>query len=178
MKGVVLLDRDGTIIKDKNYLCDPSQIELIPKAGEAISNLNKASIKVFVMTNQSGIGRGYFNLNDMKNIHDKLDKILRNYDAKIEKYYYCPHAPDLDNPCNCRKPDIGLFKKLISEYNIPTSNTWMIGDKLTDIRFAENANIMSILVKTGYVKDFSDYSGLYYDSIYQASNYIINEISK
>lgn len=175
MKGTVLIDRDGTLIIEKNYLSKVDEVELINKAGLAIANLNKSEFNVFVVSNQSGIGRGFFNEKDLCEIHKKIDEILNIHGAKIDGYYHCPHSPNETQKCDCRKPNIGLFKKIKETRKIHPSNIWMIGDKTSDIDFAINANIKPILVRTGYGSKVINFKGPVMQSIYEASNFIINE---
>ena len=178
MKGTVFLDRDGTIIEERNYISKIKDVRLIERAGYAISNLNKSGFNIFVVSNQSGIGRGYFSEIDVVNINKKIDELLNIYDAKIESYYFCPHNPKDNIKCDCRKPLLGLLDKVKQEHIVHKSNVWMIGDKMSDIEFAINGKLSPILVKTGYGSKVKNYSGITLNSIYEASEYIINAKNK
>ena len=175
MRGTVLLDRDGTLIEEKNYLSDPKDVRLIKNAGIAISNLRSSDYKIFVVSNQSGIGRGYFSEDDLIKVHKKIDQLLSEYNTSIDGYYFCPHNPDEKFKCNCRKPSIGLLDQIKKQNQIINSNIWMIGDKISDIEFALNGRMNPILVKTGYGSEVEDYNGLIFKSIFEASQWIINE---
>lgn len=178
MKGTVFLDRDGTIIEERNYLSKTKDVTLIKGAGYAISNLNKSGFNIFVVSNQSGIGRGYFSVIDVIKINKKIDELLKLYDAKIDGYYFCPHNPEDKIGCICRKPLLGLLDKVKKNHNVHKSNVWMIGDKMSDIEFAINGKISPILVKTGYGSSVKNYNGIILESIYEASKFIINENKK
>ena len=175
MRGTVLLDRDGTLIEEKNYLSNPKDVRLIKNAGIAIAKLKISDFQIFVVSNQSGIGRGYFTEADLIKVHKKIDKLLSEYDTNIDGYYFCPHNPNEKSKCNCRKPSIGLLEQIKKENEINNSNLWMIGDKFSDIQFALNGKMKPILVKTGYGSEINDYDGLVFDSIFEASKWIINE---
>ena len=178
MIGTVFLDRDGTVIEERNYISKIKDVKLIEKAGYAISNLNKSGFNIFVVSNQSGIGRGYFSEMDVIKINKKIDELLNIYDAKIDSYYFCPHNPKDNIKCNCRKPLLGLLDKVKKVNIVHKSNLWMIGDKMSDIEFAINGNLTPILVKTGYGSRVKNFSGIKLNSIYEASEYIINAKNK
>lgn len=155
LKPAVFLDRDGVIIVEANYLSDPGQVELLPGAAEAITELNRANVPAVVITNQSGVARGYFPESRIREIHEKLDELLAASGAHIEKYFHCPHHPTKGigpylKQCDCRKPEPGLLRLAASELGLDLNRSFMIGDKLSDTEAGARAGCRSILVKTGY----------------------------
>src|SRR5690554_1457891 len=114
LPAAVFLDRDGTIIEDKHYLSHPDEVHLGSGAADAIARINALLIPVIVITNQSGIGRGYFATEDHLAVTDRLDDLLRTRGAAIDASYYCPHAPD--EGCDCRKPGTQLFLQAAEDY--------------------------------------------------------------
>lgn len=154
----IFLDRDGTIINYIPFLNKVSQVELLPLAADAIKKINKSEYLCIIITNQPIIARGESTIENLDDIHKRLETLLGEQGAYIDKIYYCPHHPDkgfegevpeLKIKCNCRKPNIGMLEKASKEYNIDLSQSIIIGDSTLDIKTGENANIKSILVKTG-----------------------------
>lgn len=128
----VFLDRDGTIIHDAHYLSRPDQVRLIDGAGDAIARINSAMIPVIVVTNQSGIGRGYFTLEEYRAVSERLDSLLSEHGAHIDATYFCPHSPS--DMCECRKPGDLLFRRAQAEIPaIDLAHALYIGDRLRDI---------------------------------------------
>jgi histidinol-phosphate phosphatase family protein len=160
----IFIDRDGTINKEKGFINSPNLIELLPGASSAIADINKSIYLSICVTNQPVIARGDCTLDELKKIHIKLEKLLGQEGAYLDRLYFCPHHPDrgykneikeLKIICNCRKPNTGLIDKAVSELNIDLMNSWMIGDRTADIRLAKNLNLFSALVLTGDAgKDF------------------------
>jgi histidinol-phosphate phosphatase family protein len=147
-RPAVFLDRDGTIIADRHYLSDPQSVELVPGAAAAIAALNRARIPVIVITNQSGIGRGYFDEAAYRRTAARLDDLLAAEAAHIDVTYVCPHAPDAVNPCACRKPGLLLFRRAIEEHRLDAARSTLIGDKWRDIAPATILGGRGILVPT------------------------------
>ncbi len=148
----LLLDRDGTIIKEKHYLKDPDEVEFLPGAIEGLKKFYSIGINLFMVTNQSGMGRGYFTLKDFLAVQKRMLNELEHYNVFFKDVVYCPHAPE-DN-CPCRKPKTGMWDMLVSKYNLKPGDTAIIGDKIIDIMFGVNAKLkLNILVKTGYGKE-------------------------
>lgn len=151
----VFLDRDGTIIEDKNYLADPSGVELIPRAAEAIVRLNRQGIRTILVTNQSGIARGLYTVETVEAIHRRLAELLRRENAALDSIYYCPHLPHELVPagqptCDCRKPEPGMALRARSDHGIDLEGSFYIGDRLTDVELARRVGGTGILVRTGY----------------------------
>lgn len=147
-KRFVLLDRDGTIIVERNYLSDPNQLELIPGAGKALRKLKKMDLGLLVITNQSGIGRGYFDLATLDRIHQRLHELLAEEEVILDGIYFCPHTPE-DN-CLCRKPQTALVEKARKKHNFDPKLSFVIGDNKGDIELGKNIGATTILVQTGY----------------------------
>ncbi|MEE9542987.1 MAG: HAD family hydrolase [Thermodesulfobacteriota bacterium] len=146
-RRAVFLDRDGTIIEDVPYLFEPEKVKLIKGAGEAIKILNRLAFRVVVVTNQSGVRRGYFKEADVKAVHSRLDSILDYEGARIDDYYFCPHEPD--DGCGCRKPETQMIDTAAAENSLDVENSYVIGDKSSDLWLANNVGATSILVRTG-----------------------------
>jgi len=148
MHKCVFLDRDGTIIVEKHYLSDAGQVELLPGVIEGLAAIKEMGFLLAVVTNQSGIARGFFSRKDLLRVNDRIDLLLGAQGIKIQKYYSCPHHPN-DN-CACRKPAPGLIRQASRELDIDLISSFMIGDKLCDLELARNSGVRSILVRTGY----------------------------
>ena len=144
LPSAVFLDRDGTIIKDVHYLSRPEQVELLDGAAEAIARINAVLVPAVVVTNQSGIGRGYFSVADYEATERRLNDLLAERGAHIDATYYCPHTPE--EKCRCRKPDTLLFERAAEDLNIDLSNALFIGDRFRDIEPAERFGANGILV--------------------------------
>jgi D-glycero-D-manno-heptose 1,7-bisphosphate phosphatase len=152
MKRFVLIDRDGTINVEKHYLSDPDQLELYPGVGRAIRRLNQLGLGVAVVTNQSGIARGYFDLERLERIHDRLYTLLGEEGAVVDGLYICPHGPDDD--CDCRKPLPGMVNQAVAEHGFDPAQSFMIGDKEVDVELGHAVGAKSFLVRTGHGPKF------------------------
>jgi D-glycero-D-manno-heptose 1,7-bisphosphate phosphatase len=149
----VFLDRDGVINEDSpDYITSPDQIHILPGVQEAISKLNKAGFLVIVASNQSGIGRGYMSEATFHLINDKIREELSVYGAKIDAFYFCPHTPSQN--CSCRKPKSGLLLRASREYGINLDESYMVGDKHSDIACGESAGCATILVLSGQTRGY------------------------
>jgi histidinol-phosphate phosphatase family protein len=127
------LDRDGTIIHDANYIRDPDDVALLPGAAAAIARLNRAGVIVVVVTNQSGIARGWLSTDDYDSVRRRIDELLGRENARIDATYVCPHYPEITGPCDCRKPALKLFRDAIADLGIDPSASVFIGDRWRDI---------------------------------------------
>jgi D-glycero-D-manno-heptose 1,7-bisphosphate phosphatase len=159
----ILLDRDGTVIEERHYLCNPDQIQLTRGAGPALAALTRAGCRLFLVSNQSGLGRGYFTWAQYQAVQERLDNILRSFGTAFTATVICPHAPDAG--CTCRKPLPGLWEELRQSYALGHAlvpeQTIMIGDKATDILFAKTCGLAaSILVLTGHGRKAAEELGL------------------
>jgi D-glycero-D-manno-heptose 1,7-bisphosphate phosphatase len=151
----IFLDRDGTINEELEYIADPDKVILIPGAARAISEANRLGLKVIVISNQSGIARGYFTEKELARVNDKLVELLKLEGAHLDALYYCPHHPELGDPpyrmlCNCRKPNSGMLKQAEKEHNIDLKKSFVIGDRIVDVQTAYAVGAKSILLLTGY----------------------------
>jgi histidinol-phosphate phosphatase family protein len=147
-KPYVVLDRDGTIIVECEYLSDPEQIRLIPGAAAALRELQTTGYGLVVITNQSGIGRGYFDETALQRIHLRIEELLAGADVRLDGFYVCPHKPDDD--CLCRKPKLGLMQQAARDLGFSPEHSVVIGDKPCDIDLGRNAGAVTFLVRTGY----------------------------
>jgi len=144
MNKAVFLDRDGTIARDVPYCSRPEDFKLLPGAVDGIRLLNQHGFKIIVVTNQSGIARGYFTEEMLAKIHDKMHRALAKSSAHVDAIYYCPHHPD-DN-CECRKPKPKMLLQAASDLNIALGRSYVIGDKNMDIEMGENVGCKTILI--------------------------------
>lgn len=143
----VFLDRDGTIARDVNYCRRPEDLEILATVPDAIKLLNENGFKIVVVTNQSGIARGYFTEETLARIHQKMKDELAKHGARIDAIYYCPHHPD--DGCNCRKPRTALFHRAARELDIEFTKSYMIGDTQMDIGSGLALGCKTVLVTTG-----------------------------
>ncbi len=154
-RSAVFLDRDGTIIREVNYLSRLEEIELFPSAAAAIAKLNQQQIPVILVTNQSGVARGKFTEEFVKESHNYLQKLLQKQNAHIDDFFYCPHHPKAGNPpyktvCTCRKPAPGMLLAAAGKHHLNLQQSYVIGDKLIDVELGFKAGAKGILVETGY----------------------------
>ncbi len=149
MKPAVFLDRDGTLIEEKVYLSRPELVVIFPGVGAALRGLQDAGFALFMVTNQAGIGRGYFTLTDMENVNRHLLTQLGKEGVRFEKIYFAPEAPD--QPSRGRKPSPQFLFDARDEFGVDLGRSYMIGDKLIDLQCGWNAGVKrSLLVRTGY----------------------------
>lgn len=151
----VFLDRDGTIIDEVGYLDRPERVELYPFSSTAIRALNRAGFRVILVTNQSGIARGFFNEPMVHAIHAHLANLLAEGGAHLDAYYYCPHHPDghvvpYGGRCDCRKPARGMVDRAVQEFGIDPARSFTVGDRWLDVKLAQNVGGRGVLVRTGY----------------------------
>lgn len=164
MNRAVFLDRDGTLVVDRHYLSDPSQLEIFPGVPAALKRLQDAGFKLFIVTNQSGIGRGYYTLEDMHRVNAKLIADLDRDGVRFEKIYFAPEAPE--QPSRGRKPSPQFLFDARDEFGVDLSESYMIGDKLIDVECGRNAGVRkSILVRTGYGAGVENSDSLRSDTI-------------
>jgi histidinol-phosphate phosphatase family protein len=147
MNRAVFLDRDGTIARDVPYCRRPEDFTLLTGAGEGIKLLHQNGFKIIIVTNQSGIARGYFDEDILAKIHRKMNDDLAGFGTRIDAIYYCPHHPD-DN-CACRKPKKGMLVRAAGEMDIDIAHSYLIGDKEIDVAAAKNAGCKAILIRDG-----------------------------
>ena len=149
MNRAVFLDRDGTLIVEKNYLHRPEDVEIFPGAGAALKKLADTGFKLFIVTNQSGIGRGFFTLADAERVNERVSREFARDSVRFEKTYIAPEAPD--QPSRGRKPSPQFLFDARDEFGLDLAQSFMVGDKLIDLECGWNAGVKkSILVRTGY----------------------------
>ena len=151
----IFLDRDGTIVEEKEYLSRPEQLVLLPHAAEAIKLFNQKGLPVLVVTNQSGVARGFFSEETVQKINYALAETLHATEAVVDRWYYCPHHPKYGDEryrqqCSCRKPNIGMLEQGARDFNLDLARSYMVGDSLSDLEAARNAGTKAILVLSGY----------------------------
>jgi D-glycero-D-manno-heptose 1,7-bisphosphate phosphatase len=144
----VLLDRDGTIITERHYLADPAGVEMLPGAGAALKRLKALGLGLVVITNQSGIARGFFDVPQLHRIHARLSDLLRHEGVGLDGIYWCPHRPE--DACDCRKPDVALPHMAAGELEFQPEDAFVIGDKECDIEMGRRLGATTFLVLTGY----------------------------
>jgi D,D-heptose 1,7-bisphosphate phosphatase len=179
MRPAVFLDRDGTINVEVNYLSSPEQMQLIDGVPAAIQRLRDAGFAVIVITNQSGVARGYFTAETLGAIHRRLHAELAAAGTQVDGIYLCPHHPD--DQCDCRKPKSGLFLQAAREHDLDLRASLMIGDAESDLLAAKNLQMPSILVRTGHgasrlarIATWADYQPHYIaDDLRDAVNWLL-----
>jgi D,D-heptose 1,7-bisphosphate phosphatase len=143
----VFLDRDGTLIEYVPYLSNPDQVRLIPGAGESLKALKNAGFHLVLITNQSGIGRGFYHERDYETVINRLTELLGEFDVILDGVEFCPHTPE--DSCNCRKPAIGMAENAVAKLGISLASSFMIGDNRSDMEFGSAIGAATILVDTG-----------------------------
>jgi len=147
-----LLDRDGTLIKEKHYLSRPEQVELIPGGAAALRTLKGMGWGILLISNQSGLGRGLFTRSDLDNIHFRLVDLLREENASLDGIYFCPHRPE--EGCDCRKPSLGLVFRAVKDHGFDPKGCVVVGDKACDLEMGRRLEVLTCLVRTGYGRNF------------------------
>jgi len=147
-KPAVFLDRDGTVIFDKNYLSSPERVNVYACAAESIKKLRKAGFKIIIVTNQSGIARGLLTEKEVAAVNKRFISVLKKQGALIDGLYYCPHI-DEDN-CSCRKPKTGMVMRAAKEHNIDLSKSYTVGDHIRDYMLGHNMGGKGLFVLTGH----------------------------
>lgn len=171
MNKAIFLDRDGTINIDYGYVHKISEYKYISGAIEGLKILHNLGYVLIVITNQSGIGRGYYTLKEFNKLNEYMLKDLKQYGINISKVYMCPHI-DADN-CNCRKPKLELFYRAIKEFDIDINNSYAIGDKERDLSICKSENIKGILLTNTVNNDY-----ICKKNLLEAANYIKNGVNK
>ncbi len=162
----VLLDRDGTLIVERNYLARVEDVELLPATARGLRLLHDAGLGLAVLTNQSGLGRGYFDWDALNAVHVRMTQLLADESIALDGIYVCPHTPE-DN-CDCRKPQLGLVRRAAAELHFDPAASFVIGDKPCDIELGRRIGAATFLVRTGYGA-FGEQEGL-------RADYIVDDI--
>jgi D-glycero-D-manno-heptose 1,7-bisphosphate phosphatase len=150
----VFVDRDGTLIEDVGYLSRCEDIRILPGAVEAIRKLRKAGFKIICISNQSGVARGKLSENQVREVNNRLQELLRAEEAELDAYYFCPHHPEAGEPpyrtvCRCRKPEPGMLEKAETDHAIDLSASFLIGDSIVDVAAGRRAGVRTVMVMTG-----------------------------
>jgi heptosyltransferase-2 len=145
----VFLDRDGTLNYDSGYLKSAAELRLLPDVAAALARLKTAGARLVVVTNQSGISRGFLTLKDLETIHARLQGMLEQEDAALDAIYFCPHHPD--DGCRCRKPGTAMVERAISELQLDLKRSYVVGNHLRDVQLARNVGAKAILLASGEV---------------------------
>jgi len=158
MNRAVFLDRDGTIVEERNYLCRPEDVIILPGAAPALKRLQEGGFQLFIVSNQSGIGRGYFTMADAERVNQQLAQGLTPYHVHFKKIYIAPEAPNV--PSRGRKPSPQFLFDARDEFGVWLERSYMVGDKLIDLECGWNAGVkQSLLVRTGYGAEVERNSG-------------------
>ena len=149
-RRAVFLDRDGTLIQERNYLADPEGVEMVPGASEAVRALKDGGFAVVVVTNQSGIARGLYSIEDYQAVAAKVNEVLLEHGAPVDATYFCPHHPECTGACDCRKPRTGMYLAAAEQLDLNLAHSYYVGDKVTDLLPGVALGGVPILVRTGY----------------------------
>lgn len=157
MRPGLFLDRDGTLIVESHFLRDPDEVRLIPGAAEAVYRFQQSGYAPVLVSNQSGVARGYFGEETVKLVNDRVVELLQEQSVELAGIYFCPHLPDgavaeYAIECDCRKPAIGMWRRAGEELGIDLRSSWTVGDKASDVFAGMTAGTRTALVLTGYGK--------------------------
>lgn len=188
MNRAVFMDRDGTISEEVGYINHPSRFQVFPYSAAAVKLLNENGWLAIVVTNQAGVARGYFPETMIGTVHELLRTALESEGARLDAIYYCPHHPAVGETqyrldCDCRKPQPGLIHKAAKEFDIDLTQSWMVGDRYSDIELAGNAGVRAAIVLSGYGRgewehqrqNWSRHPDLVATDLMEAVRLIVNE---
>ena len=146
-RSAVFLDKDGTVIENVPYNVDPAHIRFTPRAGAGLHRMQQAGYKLIVISNQSGVARGYFPEEALRRVEERLREMLREFDVSLAGFYWCPHAPQ--DACACRKPESGLILRAAEEHGVDPRQSWIVGDAPSDVDAGQRAGCRTILIEAG-----------------------------
>ncbi|MFH0777273.1 MAG: HAD family hydrolase [Candidatus Eisenbacteria bacterium] len=149
-RWAVFLDRDGTIIEETGYLSDPEKVRLIEGAASSVAELNRRGVPVVVVSNQAGVARGLVTNRDLQTVNRRMSELLSAGGASLDAMYFCPHHPEYDRQCDCRKPQPGLILRAAKELSIDLARSFMVGDRLIDMQAGRSAGTATVFLRTGY----------------------------
>ncbi len=190
MNRAIFFDRDGTLLVEMGYLSHPSLVRPYAFAAEALSLARQAGFLAIVVTNQSGIARGFLKEEDLEAVHERMHSLLAAAGAGVDAVYYCPHHPDgtvaaYSAACDCRKPGTGLGLRAVSRYGIDPARSYTVGDKAADFQFGRNLGTTPCLVRTGYgdteaakLAKLGLEKPLVFDNVLEAVKYIVGRDSE
>jgi D-glycero-D-manno-heptose 1,7-bisphosphate phosphatase len=181
--AAVLLDRDGTIIRDVVHLSRLEQVELLPRVAEAIRLLSDRGLKVAVITNQSAVGRGLLTEEELRRIHRELERRLVAAGARLDGFFYCPHHPtealgSYRLACDCRKPNAGLARRAAAELKLDLGRSYVVGDQATDMELAERIGARGILIQAQPPERAARPGWVTVKDLWQAANWIVRDLSR
>jgi D-glycero-D-manno-heptose 1,7-bisphosphate phosphatase len=153
VRGAVFLDRDGTMVRDPGYLHDPGLVELLPGVSEGLESLTRAGWPLVVVSNQSGIARGFYGPEAFAAVMDRIGALLGPRGVRFAGAYFCPHHPDITGPCDCRKPGVALFERAARDLTLDLARSWFVGDRLQDAEPAVRLGGRGILIETAEAAD-------------------------
>jgi D-glycero-D-manno-heptose 1,7-bisphosphate phosphatase len=153
LPDAVFLDRDGTIMEDARYIKSPDQVRLIPGAAAAVRKINDSKVPAIVVTNQSGIARGIFKLEDYEAVRKHFESLLEAEGAHIDASYFCPHHPSVTGPCNCRKPATRLFEDAMRDFRLDPANVAYVGDRWRDVVASKKLGGRGIMISSPMTTD-------------------------
>lgn len=175
----VFLDRDDTIAHDVPYCSDPADFEFIDGVGPAVRELNEAGLTVIVVTNQSGLARGYFDEATLDAIHAKMHRLLAEHGAEVEDVYYCPHHPD--DGCACRKPGTKLLEDAAGDHDLDLSSSAMVGDRVQDVKAAQRVGALGVIVPSekglAELEDATTTPDLIAEDLPEAAGWIVDRLT-
>lgn len=187
----VFFDRDGTINIEGGYINHEDRFVLLPRVAQAIKKLNANNVRAIVCTNQAGVARGYFEEFLIKKVHAKMCALLQAKGAHLDAVYYCPHHPNVGEgkyrqDCSCRKPKTGMIEQAVQRFGIDKSCSYVMGDKISDIKWGHKAGMKAVMVLTGYGKgeytyqrkQWTDTPDYIAKDAYDAVKWILKENSK
>jgi D-glycero-D-manno-heptose 1,7-bisphosphate phosphatase len=151
--GAVFLDRDGTVMEDAHFIKSPNQVRLIPGAAAAVKRINDARVPAIVVTNQSGIARGIFKVEDYEAVRRHFESLLEAHGAHIDASYYCPHHPSVSGPCDCRKPATKMFEDAIRDFKLDPKNVAYVGDRWRDVIASRTLGGRGIMISSHMTTD-------------------------
>lgn len=178
MNKAIFLDRDGVIIKDKKYISKPEQVELFPETCNALHALQSHGYKLVVVSNQSGLARGYFTIDDYNKVTKRMEELLQRCSVKLDLILYSPYlkngkVKEFAVDSNCRKPGTGMFLEAQSKLQIDLTSSWMIGDKKSDIEAGKKLNLKTVFIKGLYPYNDAD-ADFVCNNLLEASDIILN----
>jgi D-glycero-D-manno-heptose 1,7-bisphosphate phosphatase len=178
----VLLDRDGTLIRNVGHLSRLEQVELLPRVAEAIRLLCERGLKVAVITNQSAVGRGLLTEEELRCVHRELAGRLAAAGARLDGFFYCPHHPtealgSYRLACDCRKPNVGLARRAAAELKLDLGRSYVVGDQATDMELAERIGARGILIQAQPPERAAEPGWVTVKDLWQAANWIVRDLS-
>jgi histidinol-phosphate phosphatase family protein len=155
-KPLILLDRDGTLIEERDYLTDPAQVHLLPHVVDGLKTLKRRGFKLVVVSNQSGVGRGLITRTELQRVNERFLQLLKQKKVQVDGLYWCPHSPSAR--CGCRKPKLGMVRRAAKKLHVSWRGSISVGDRPSDVELGQKTGGRGILVLTGYGKRFIGHS--------------------